>query len=208
MIPKNCVDNFTDYKTVVASRGGLSYYDVMQWSEKHPLLQQTEWSDVPDDTEWDVPGLSTTEAAPQEIALPLNDREMYRIKRALLRYEVLCALFYLRPDRYFDTRLHPRRSNPIPDSSRRRAFREDQVIFLKEYVNPWEVGELAVITQFMYDLVRYVAFNAKGCLFTQHLGFQAYIESRKGTLALLWSPIWLNCSLLCREQGMLTPRFR
>lgn len=158
VIPKNCVNNFTDYKAVAASREGLDYYEVADWYNEHPLLQQTEWSDVPDDTEWDVPGLST---GPQEIALPLTEGEKYRIKRALLRYEIFCALFYLGPDRYFDTRHHPHRLNQDPDLSRQYAFREDQIIFLNEYVNPWEVGELAVVTHFMYDLVRYVHFRAK-----------------------------------------------
>ena len=158
VIPRNCVNNFTDYKTVMVSREGLEYLHVTQLSNKHPLLEQTEWSDIPDDTEWEVPGLPTPETGPQEIALPLSDGETYRLKRALLRYELFCALFYLGPDRYFDTRRHPHRFNQGRDSSRQKAFREEQIIFLKEYVNPWEIGELAVVTHFMYDLVRYVHF--------------------------------------------------
>lgn len=147
VIPKQCVNSFADYKAVVASRQRM----------QHPLLQNTEWSDVPDDTEWDVSDLPT---GPQETALPLTEGELYRIKRALLRYELFCALFYLGPDRYFDTRHHPHRYNQDPDLSRRYAFREDQINFFNEYVSPWEVGELAVITQFMYDLVRYVHCRA------------------------------------------------
>lgn len=169
VIPRNCVNNFTDYKTVVASREGLEYWHVTQLSNKHPLLEQTEWSDIPDDTEWEVPGLPTPETGPQEIALPLSDGETYRLKRALLRYELFCALFYLGPDRYFDTRRHPHRFNQGRDSSRRKAFREEQIIFLKEYVNPWEIGELAIVTHFMYDLVRYVHFETRILGFTQHL---------------------------------------
>ncbi|CAD6592390.1 MAG: hypothetical protein ASARMPRED_006247 [Alectoria sarmentosa] len=140
VIPRNCVNNFTDYKTVMVSREGLEYLHVTQLSNKHPLLEQTEWSDIPDDTEWEVPGLPTPETGPQEIALPLSDGETYRLKRALLRYELFCALFYLGPDR-------------------QKAFREEQIIFLKEYVNPWEIGELAVVTHFMYDLVRNAYFH-------------------------------------------------
>ena len=141
----------------MASRQGIDYYnEVADWSGEHPLLQQTEWSDVPDDTEWDIPGLPT---GPPEITLPLTEREVYRIKRALLRYELFCALFYLGPDRYFDTRHHPHRYHQEPDLSRQYAYREDQIVFLNEYVNPWEVGELAVISHFMYDLVRYVHYR-------------------------------------------------
>lgn len=161
VIPKNCVENFADYKTVLSSREGLNHYEVTQWSNNHPLLQQTEWSDVPDDTEWFVDDLPDPEAGPHEIALPLSDGERYRIKRALLRYELFCAVFYLGPDRYYDTRHHPNRYMPVPDYSRRNAFREDQTIFLNDYVNPWEVGELAVVAHFMYDLVRYVRFGAE-----------------------------------------------
>lgn len=150
------MNNFADYKAVVASRQGLNFSDlVSDLSWKSPLLQQTEWSDVPDDIEWEVPGLAT---GPQEIALPLTEGEVYRIKRALLRYELFCALFYLGPDRYCDTLLHPTghivRSNS--PHSMRVAFCEEQIVFFNQYVNPWEVAELAVITQFMYDLVRYV----------------------------------------------------
>ena len=156
VIPKNCVKNCSDYKAVVASRLGLDYYDVTNVADsfhEHPLLEQTEWSDVPDDTEWDVPGLRP---GPQEITLPLTEGEVYRIKRALLRYELFCALFYLGPDRHFDTRHHPHRYDQDPDLYRQYAYREDQIAFLNDYVNPWEVGELAVVTHFMYDLVRFV----------------------------------------------------
>ena len=149
VIPKNCVNNFTDYKVVLASREGKEYHQIIDLSNKHPLLQQTEWSDVPDDTEWEVPGLPAPEVGPQALALPLNDSETYRIRRALLRYEVFCSLFYLGPDTYFDRQQHPHRFNP-------GAFVKAQAIFLKKYVKPWEIGELAVVSQFMYDLVRYV----------------------------------------------------
>ena len=146
------------------------------WPLEHPLLQQTEWSDVPDDIEWDVPGLPTGR---QEITLPLMEGEVYRIKRALLRYELFCALFYLGPDRYFDTLLHPHRDFQYPPRSRRYSFREEQIVFFSEYVNPWEVGELAVITQFMYDLVRYVDCQASVCL-----GQAALLQILKGMLNL------------------------
>ena len=154
----------------MASRQG--YNVTGNWSGEHILLQQTEWSDVPDDTEWDLPGLSTE---PLEISLPVTEREAYRIKRALLRYELFCALFYLGPDGYFDTRHHPHRYHQESDLHRQHANREDQIGFLNEYVNPWEVGELAVITHFMYDLVRYVhdrktpvLFRPLSCRFERH----------------------------------------
>ena len=167
IIPKNCVDNFTDYQIVLASREGLDYIQLTESSTKHPLLQQTEWSDVPDDTEWVVPPLPAPGLGPQAISLPLNDEEMYRIKRALLRYEIFCAIFYLGPDRYFDKKGHLCRFSPVPASCRRRAFCKDQDIFLEKYVKPWEIGELAVVSQFMFDLVRYVHFGVKPCLVLQ-----------------------------------------
>ena len=193
VIAKNCVKNFTDYRTVLASRVGLDYDNVIELSNKHPLLQQTEWSDVPDDTEWDVPGLSPPEVGPQAISLPLNEAEIYRIKRALLRYELFCAIFYLGPDGYFDNIRRPRHFNTAPESCRRRAFRKDQVIFLKEYVNPWEIGELAVVSQFMFDLVRCVYFDAKD------VGILASSRSPKEflSLAALSQPMK---SLNCRTQ--------
>ena len=160
VIPKNCVNNFADYKKVLASREGLDYYHVTELINQHPLLQQTEWSDVPDDTEWDVPGLPAPEVGPQEITLPLSEREMYRLKRALLRYEIFCAFFYLGEDQYFDKYQHSIRLHTAPLTGRRRAFRKDQLIFLKKYVNPWEIGELAVVSHFMFDLVRYVPYSA------------------------------------------------
>lgn len=164
VIPKNCVNNFTDYNEAVASREGLDFDSIKHWPNKHPLLQQTEWSGVPDDTEWYVPELPSPEDGPQKITLPLSDGEEYRMKRALLRYEIFCSLFYLGTDKYFDTRHHPHRFNQASDISRTRAFREDQIVFLNEYINPWEVGELAVVMQFMYDLARYVYPGAKSTL--------------------------------------------
>ena len=159
VIPKNCENNLADYKTVLASRVGLDYVYVNDSLNKHPLLQQTEWSDVPDDTEWDVPWLPPG-AGPQAISLPLNDREMYRLKRALLRYELFCAIFYLGPDKYYDKQDRPHRFEPVPNFCRRHAFCKAQEVFLQKYVNPWEIGELAVVSHFMYDLVRYVHFGA------------------------------------------------
>ena len=155
VIPKNCVINFADYKKVLASREGLDYYLVTELIKKHPLLQQTEWSDVPDDTEWDVFGLPAPELGPQEITLPLSDREMYRMKRALLRYEIFCALFYLGEDGYYDKYQQSLHLRAAPLTGRRRAFHKDQLTFLRDYVNPWEIGELAVVSHFMFDLVRY-----------------------------------------------------
>ena len=177
VIPKNCENNLADYKTVQASRVGLDYAYVTDVSNKHPLLQQTEWSDVPDDTEWDVPRLPPG-VGPQAISLPLNDREMYRLKRALLRYELFCAIFYLGPDKYYDKQDHHYRRhdfNPVPEFCRRHAFCEAQKKFLQKYVNPWEIGELAVVAQFMYDLVRYVLSGA-GLFLNLHnmLGYPAY----------------------------------
>ena len=163
VIPKNCVNNFIDYQTVVASREGLDYYTVNDWTLGHPKTQQTEYSDVPDDTDFSVPSIPSPKVGPQEISLPLNPAESYRIKRALLRYEVFCALFYLRPDYAFDTTRHPHRFNRVPESSSRRAFRKEQVVFFENYVNPWEIGELAFVTHFMFDLVRCVHFVAKSC---------------------------------------------
>lgn len=61
VIPKNLVRTFTDYKTVVASRGGLDYYAVTKCSN---TTEQAEWSDVPDDTEWELPGLHNPEFGP------------------------------------------------------------------------------------------------------------------------------------------------
>ena len=157
------MNNLSDFKKVLASRMGLDHDALNLWGSKHPLLQQTEFSHVADDTELEVPSLPSSEVGPQEISLPLNDRETYRIKRGCLLLENFCALFYLGPDRHFDTRHHPHRFNHCPRSSRRRAFRNEQAIFFKNYVNPWEVGEVAVITQFMYDLVRCVHSRAKFC---------------------------------------------
>lgn len=164
VITKNCVNNLSDFKKVLASRMGLDHDALNLWGSKHPLLQQTEFSHVADDTELEVPSLPSSEVGPQEISLPLNDRETYRIKRGCLLLENFCALFYLGPDRHFDTRHHPHRFNHCPRSSRRRAFRNEQAIFFKNYVNPWEVGEVAVITQFMYDLVRKAFFHKYKCL--------------------------------------------
>ena len=163
VIPKNCENNFADYKTVLASRVGLDYSYVTDTSNKHPLLQQTEWSDVPDDTEWDVPRLPPG-AGPQAISSALNDREIYRLKRALLRYELFCALFYLGPDKYYDKQSSPLRFRPAPKFCRGHAFCKAQRVFLRDYVNPWEIGELAVVSQFMYDLVRYVHVGAEPSL--------------------------------------------
>lgn len=166
----------------MASREGLDYHTVNHWNNQHPLIQQTEWSDVPDDTEYEVPGLPSPEVGPQGISLPLNPRENYRIKRALLRYELFCALFYLGPDRHFDTRHHPHRFNYVPRSSRRHAFRKEQVLFFKQYVNPWEIGELAVVTHFMYDLVRCVNFGAKSCPLPSQIA--RHVSRREGISSL------------------------
>ena len=156
VIANNCVENLKDYKTVVASRNGLNYRTVTEWSNKHPLLNQTEWSDVPDDTEWDVADLPDEV---EEVNHPLTKREKYRIKRALLRYELFCSLFHLRPDRYFDTRHHPHRHQHVPDASVRRVFLDEQRLFFQQYVNPWEIGEMADITQFVFDVVRHAFFH-------------------------------------------------
>lgn len=164
VIANNCVENFKDYQVVIASRDGLNYHEVTQWSNKHPLLYQTEWSDVPDDTEWTVPDLPSPRDELQEITHPLNDRETYRIKRALLRYELFCSLFHLGPDKYFDTRHHPHRHHHVPDSSRRRTFYHEQVVFFQRYMNPWEVGEMAVIAQFAFDVVRHAFFHKYGSM--------------------------------------------
>ena len=164
VIPKNCAMNFADYETVLASREGLDYFYVTDPSHKHPLLQQTEWSDVPDDTEWDVPGLPLPGLGPQRLSLPLNDREAYRLKRALLRYEIFCAIFYLGPEKYYDGPDHPHRFKSVLEMCRRHAFCKAQAVFLQNYVNPWEIGELAVVSHFMYDLVRYVHLRAETCL--------------------------------------------
>ena len=167
VIPKNCENNLADYQMVLASRVGLDYADVTRSSSKHPLLQQTEWSDVPDDTEWDVPWLPAG-VGPQAISLPLNDRETYRLKRALLRYEIFCAIFYLGPDEYYD-KDRGYRSDLAPKFCRRRAFCNAQKVFLEKYVNPWEIGELAVVSHFMYDLVRYVHFGAGRCIMLHNM---------------------------------------
>lgn len=155
VIANNCVHNLKDYRTVVASRIGLSYRIVTQWSNKHPLLDQTEWSDIPDDTEWETGDLPDEV---EEFTHPLSDREKYRIKRALLRYEIFCSLFHLRPDEYLDTRQNPHRHQDIPEASLRRVFLDEQRIFFQQYVNPWEIGEMAVITQFVFDVVRNAYF--------------------------------------------------
>ena len=189
VIPKNCENNLADYKTVLASRVGLDYDYVMDSSNKHPLLQQTEWSDVPDDTEWDVPWLPFG-AGPQAISLPLNDREMYRLKRALLRYELFCAIFYLGPDKYYDKEDRQHRFKPAPHFCRRHAFRKAQKAFFQKYVNPWEIGELAVVSQFMYDLVRYV-HSGPGILLILHnmFGYLPYFgESSKVFRSVLFCP--------------------
>ena len=186
VIPKNCVNNFADYKSVLASRVGLDYVDLTSSSNEHPLLQQTEWSDIPDDTEWDVPYLPPG-VGPQAISLPLNDREMYRLKRALLRYELFCAIFYLGPDKYYDKQDRPQRFQPVPEFCRRHAFRKAQEVFLQKYVNPWEIGELAVVSHFMYDLVRYVYFGAGPLLIPHNMyGYPTYLlESSKIFRSLL-----------------------
>lgn len=150
VIANNCVENLKDYKTVIASREGLNY--------QH-MLDQTEWSDIPDDTELRIPDLPSPSDELQGINHPLNDSEIYRIKRALLRYELFCSLFHLGPDKYFDTRHHPNRHHHIPDTSRRRTFHPEQVVFFQRYVNPWEIGEMAVITQFVFDVVRNAFFS-------------------------------------------------
>ena len=135
---------------------GLNYFDVTDCSNQDPLLQQTEWSDVPDDTEWDVPDLPPLGVGPQAFSCPLNDSEMHRLKRALLRYEIFCAIFYMGPDRHYDTQNILHRLRSVPDSCKQRAFCEDQATFLRKYVTSWEIGELAVVSHFMFDLVRYV----------------------------------------------------
>ena len=187
VIPKNCESNFKDYKTVLASRVGLNHADITNWTSKHPLLQQTEWSDVPDDTEWDVPSLPPSGSGPQPISLPLNDREMYRLKRALLRYELFCAIFYLGPDKYFDAHQYPQLFRLVPEACKKRAFCKEQVIFLEKYVNPWEIGELAVVSHFMFDLVRYVHPGAKPCSFLpKTLRYLSCSPSTKGFSHLLY----------------------
>ena len=177
IIPKNCENNLADYNSVLASRVGLDYVYVTDSSNKHPLLQQTEWSDVPDDTEWEVPWLPPV-AGPQAITLPLNDREMHRLKRALLRYELFCAIFYLGPDKYYDKQDRPHRFKPVPEFCRRHAFRKAQEVFLEKYVNPWEIGELAVVSHFMYDLVRYVHFGARLFIILDNMLGVRYISKK------------------------------
>ena len=183
VIPKNCVNNFNDFKAVLESRVGLDYYSATDKTNENHLLDQTEWSDIPDDTEFAVATLPSPDVGPQEISYPLNERELYRIKRALLRYEIFCALFYLGSEGQFDKQQqqqqgqhqsqdrhhhhHRRRrqqrlqqqqrhSNKVAIASKQRAFKRNQTAFLREYFNPWEVGELAVVSHFMHDLVRYV----------------------------------------------------
>ena len=164
VIPKNCENNFSEYQKVLESRVGLNHVNLVDWTDNIPLLQQTEWSDVPDDTEWDVPGLPRPGSGPQATSLPLNDREEYRLKRALLRYELFCAIFYLGPEGHYDAQDHPHRFKPVPMFCKEHAFCKEQALFLENYVNPWEIGELAVVSHFMFDLVRYVHFGAKPCL--------------------------------------------
>lgn len=156
VIANNCVDNLKDHKLVLASRNFLEDHAVTKRSSKHPLLDQTEWSDIPDDTEWDVAELPDEV---QEISHPLSDKEKYRIKRALLRYELFCSLFHLRPDKDFDTRQHPHRYQSIPEASKRLVFLDEQKLFFEKYVNPWEIGEMADITQFVFDVVRNAFFH-------------------------------------------------
>lgn len=149
VIANNCVENSKDYQTIVASREGLDWHTVTHRANKHPLLNQTEWSDVPDDTQWELADMPSSDDQIRELTHPLNDRETYRIKRALLRYELFCSLFHSGPDIFCYTR---------PWAPRYDCFNYEQMIF-DQYVNPWEIGEMAVITQFMFDVVRNAFFH-------------------------------------------------
>ena len=150
VIANNCVENSKDYQTIVASREGLDWHTVTHRANKHPLLNQTEWSDIPDDTQWELADMPSSGDQVRELTHPLNDREMYRIKRALLRYELFCSLFHSGPDVFSYTR---------PRAPRYGSFHNEQRMFFERYVNPWEIGEMAVITQFMFDVVRNAFFH-------------------------------------------------
>ena len=150
VIANNCVENSKDYQTIVASREGLDWHTVTNPANKHPLLNQTEWSDIPDDTEWELADIPSSDDQVRELTHPLNDREIYRIKRALLRYELCCSLFHSGPDSFCYTR---------PWAPRYDNFDNEQIRFFEQYVNPWEIGEMAVIAQFMFDVLRNAFFH-------------------------------------------------
>ena len=150
VIANNCVENSKDYQTNVASREGLDWHAVTNPANKHPLLNQTEWSDIPDDTQWELADMPSSDDQVRELTHPLNDREMYRIKRALLRYELCCSLFHSQPDTFRYTR---------PWAPRYDRFDDGQIRFFEQYVNPWEIGEMAVIAQFMFDVPRNAFFH-------------------------------------------------
>ena len=150
VIANNCVENSKDYRKIVASREGLDWHAVTNPANKHPLLNQTEWSDIPDDTQWELADMPSSEDHVRELPHPLNDREIYRIKRALLRYELCCSLFHSEPDPFRCTR---------PWAPRYDGFDDSQITFFEQYVNPWEIGEMAVIAQFMFDVLRNAFFH-------------------------------------------------
>ena len=150
VIANNCVENSKDYQTIVASREGLDWHAVTNPANKHPLLNQTEWSDIPDDTQWELADIPFSDDQVRELTHPLNDREMYRIKRALLRYELCCSLFHTESDTFRHTRSWARHSY---------GFDDGQITFFEQYVNPWEIGEMAVIAQFMFDVLRNAFFH-------------------------------------------------
>ena len=148
------MDNITDYKAIIASREGLDWDIVGDVSNKHPLLDQTEYSNIPDDIHW-VLEFPASLRDLQELTHPLNESEKYRIKRALLRFELFCALFHLGPDEFFDALAR------IPHARifYRDEYRAEQEMFFKEYVNHWEIAEVGVIMQFMFDVVRHAFFH-------------------------------------------------
>ena len=150
VIANNCVENSKDYQTIIASREGLDWHTVTHRANKNPLLNQTEWSDIPDDTEWELADKPSSDDQVRELTHPLNGREIYRIKRALLRYELFCSLFHSGPDSFCYTR---------PWAPRYDSFLNEQLRFTEKYVNPWEIGEMAVIAQFMFDVLRNAFFH-------------------------------------------------
>ena len=150
VIANNCVENSKDFQTIAASREGLDWHTVTHRGNKHPLLNQTEWSDIPDDTDWELADMPSSDDQVRELTHPLNDRETYRIKRALLRYELFCSLFHSEPETFCYTR---------PWAPRYDSFFNEQIRFFEQYVNPWEIGEMAVIAQFMFDVLRNAFFH-------------------------------------------------
>lgn len=151
-ISERCVEKIADFRIAMAARKVVDYMAVTWYDTKHPLRRQTTWSEVKDDTCW-WSGDEDLPKGPQELSLPLQESETYRVQRALLRYEVFCALFHLSRSRDFDVRSnHQDYQHKIPLEQRR--FCAEQVTFFNDYTNPWEVGEMAVIHQSMMDFVK------------------------------------------------------